>query len=121
MFLSRGQLIGAVVIAAILAIPIVTFVSAMVIFPILFFGSLAIAANILGPLLVLERGLRSHGRSFMADRLAAKGEFAVILWVGCAFGLSRWGEVARSMGAKNLPYLEVLFAPILMLLGVRIG
>lgn len=119
MFLTRGQLIGAVGLAAILAIPMVTFVSAMVVFPILAFGLLAILANVAFPLLIVERGLRSRGRVLMSNALAARAEFAVILWIGCAFGLSHWGSVARSMGANDLSYPRVLFAPVLMLFGIK--
>lgn len=120
MFMTRVQLWVAIILAVILAVPMVTFVSALVVFPLIVFAALAVAANVGAALLVLEGSLRASGRRFIPDASAAKWELSIVVWLGCAYGLSHWGDVARAMGATNLPYLKVLFAPLLFLFGMKV-
>lgn len=121
MILTRQQWIAAVALALVLAIPIVTFVSAMVIFPILVFGAIGLFANVAPLLLLAAAGLRRLGLPLGMGRLLELWQFCAIVWIGCAYGLSHWGDVARTMGARNIPYLKVLFAPYLLLLGQEIS
>jgi hypothetical protein len=106
--------------AIVLAIPIVTFISAMVVFPLAFYAILAIIANAGLPIAVLILALRPFGFDIRPGRLSRKWMYCSILWVGCAYGLSHWGDVASSMGAKNTSYVHMLFAPYRLLLGYSI-
>jgi hypothetical protein len=114
--MSGVRLRVALVASVVFAFPIVTLVSSMLVFPILFYAAIAIVANF-GPLAILA----THGLSRLGlrvDRAAVFEAWAYcsIIWVGCAFGISRWGEVGRSLGARNQPFFEVLFAPWRMLI-----
>lgn len=119
--MSRTRLTIVIVAALIFAIPFVTFISMMVVFPILFYGLIAAVANFGPPLLLVAFGLERTGWQVKAQGLFETWQVCGILWVGCAFGISRWGDVAASMGARNMPFLEVLFAPWLLLLGYEVG
>lgn len=118
MLLTRAQLIVSVGAALVLAIPVVTFVSAMVLFPLLFFAALAITAN-LGLLVAgAMKALQAAGvRRSVPLALVQKWQMCSIMWLGCAFGLSHWGSAARSLGARDLPYFNVLFSPVLFAMG----
>ena len=121
MVLTHRQLIGATVFSVILAIPFVTFVSSMVVFPILVFGAIGIVANFAPPLLLLAACFNRLGLSLGTRRMLELWQFSAIIWIGCAFGLARWGDVASTMGGRNIPYLKVLFAPYRYLLGQPIS
>lgn len=121
MVLTRGQWLAAIGLSLILAIPMVTLVSSMVVFPMLAFAALGIFANA-GPVLLLAAaGLRRTGLSLDTSSLIEKWQFCAVVWVGCAYGLSHWGDVGSTIGARNLPYLKVLFAPCFYLLGQPIS
>ena len=119
---SRLSLRVSIIAGLVFAIPFVTFVSALVVFPMLFYFALALVANI---------GLPVVATLYMARRDSFPGETpsplfmfwrnCSIMWVGCAFGMAHWGDVASTMGASNIPYWKVLFAPYLWLLGVPIS
>jgi hypothetical protein len=109
--MSRTRLITACIGAAVMAIPLFSVVSAMVVFPLALYGLMAIVANFgLLVVLVLE-GLSRYGIRLDARSMAETWAYYSIMWVGCAFGLSRWGDAGASMGLRNTPYFEVLFAP----------
>lgn len=107
--------------ALLLAIPIVSFVSGLVVFPILFYGLVAIVANAGLPLVLVAGGLRSLGVTIGSPRLFEGWARCSVLWLGCAYGLAHWGDAGATMGARNIPYLHVLFAPYRYLLGYPVG
>lgn len=113
MVLSRPRWIAALALSLILAIPITTLIASMVVFPILAFGALGIFANTAPLLLLAAAGLRRMGLALNMHRLLEAWQFSAVVWIGCAYGLSRWGEVGQTLGARNLPYFKVLFAPYL--------
>ena len=117
MVLSRRQWIAAIALSLILAIPLVTLISSFVVFPLLVFAALGIFANAAPVLLLAAEGLRRMGLRVDSTRLLEKWLFCAVLWIGCAYGLSHWGDAGSTIGARNLPYLKVLFAPYLYLLG----
>lgn len=120
MVLTRWRLIAAIVLSLVLAIPHVTLIASLVVFPIFVFGALGIFANV-GPILLLAvAGLRRIGLRLDSARLLEKWQFCAVLWIGCAYGLSHWGEAGQTLGAHNIPYLKVLFAPYLYLLGLPV-
>jgi hypothetical protein len=114
--MSRLRLSVAVIASVILAFPLVTLASSLVVFPMLFYFGIGIFANF-GPIVILVLALLSRlGLSVNRDALVEAWIFCSIIWIGCAFGLSRWGEVGRTLGAKNHPYFDVLFFPWHMLI-----
>lgn len=118
---GRFPLIAAFCVAGVFAVPIVTFVSAMVVFPILFYGALAIFVNVGLLALPIAYSLRRFGVFSMSPALWQKWILSAIVWSGCAFGIAHWGDVGATMGATNTPFLKVFFAPVLMLFGYQIG
>lgn len=118
---SRGKLIRAGCIAAVFAIPIVTLVSCFVVFPILFYGALAIFVNAGPVILLIAFALARTGMRVDFERLWHGWVQCAIIWTGCAVGFSRWGDAGASIGARNQPFLEVFFAPILLSLGYQLG
>ncbi|MCB1521518.1 MAG: hypothetical protein KDJ37_13210 [Hyphomicrobiaceae bacterium] len=116
----RSQLITAFGLALVFAIPMVTLISCMVVFPILFYGALAIFVNVGLLALPLVLGLDLAGLAIVSENARNKWILATIIWTGCAVGISNWGA-ASSIGGKDTPFLEVFFAPIVMLLGFKIG
>lgn len=119
--MSRVRLYTAIVAAIILAIPVVTFVSALVVFPLLVYALFAIVANFAPLVILAARGARKLGRNVDVSQVVEAWKYSAIIWVGCAFGLSRWGDVASTMGATNTPYLKVLLAPYLFILGIPVA
>lgn len=117
MALTRGQWIASVLLSLVLAFPMTTLISSMVIFPLLAFGLLAVMANTGPILLIIVAGLRRFGWAPDWPRLLPMWQASAILWIGCAYGLSHWGDVGSSIGAKNSSYLKMLFAPWLFLAG----
>ena len=114
--MSRLRLSVALIASVILAFPLVTLVSSFVVCPMLFYFAIGIFANF-GPIVILMVHLLSRlGLSINRDALAEAWIFCSIIWIGCAFGLSRWGDVGRTLGASNQPYFEVLFFPWHMLI-----
>ncbi len=105
--------------AVLLAIPSVSFGCGMLLFPLLVHLAVAVIANFGPVFLALIAGVRQLGMN-----ISISGYFIVwlncgILWVGGAYGLSRWGDVAAAMGAKNKPFWDVLIYPWLVLFGVN--
>jgi hypothetical protein len=109
--MSRTRLIVAVVASAVLAVPMVTFVSALVVFPLLFYAGLAIVACYAPLAILATSAFERNGPRLRTARLIETWQYCSIIWVGCAFGLSRWGYAASSMGGRNEPYLKVLLFP----------
>jgi hypothetical protein len=119
--MTRSRLILAGVIAAFFAIPMVTLVSMMVIFPIIFYAVIAAIANF-GPLVLLAMyDLQRLGYRVDPQPAFEAWVTCSIIWVGCAFGFAHWGDVGSTIGARNMPYFEVLFAPYRLLLGLPVG
>ena len=119
--MTKSRLIFAGVIAAIFAIPMVTLVSMMVVFPIIFYAVIAAIANF-GPLVLLPMyGLQRLGYRVDPTPAFEGWLYCSIIWVGCAFGFAHWGDVGASIGARNMPYFDVLFAPYRLLLGYVLG
>lgn len=106
--------------ALFLAIPFITFISALVVFPLALYAMFAIVANA-GFVIMAAAALLQWAdvRLPLAPALIAKWRDCSIIWAGMAFSISRWGDVASSMGAKNTPFLDVLFAPLLYLAGLQ--
>lgn len=119
--MSRVRLYFAIAVALVLAIPIVTFISAMVVFPLALYAFFAVVANVAPLGIAAIHGLNRFGWTFNPARLVETWRFCGIIWIGCAYGLSHWGDVAASMGGRNLPYFKVLFAPYLLALGLPIA
>lgn len=117
----RSHLIIAFCIAAVFAVPLVTFVSCLVVFPIVFYGALAVAVNVGLILLPLAVFLDWSGIYRVDAEVWHKWLLAAIIWTGCAIGFANWGVVASTMGAKNKPFLDVFFSPILLVLGYPVG
>lgn len=117
MALSRAKLIIAIAFSLIFAIPAVTLVSAFVVFPIFVYGALGIFVNAAPVLLLAAAGLQRMGLRLNPTPLFEKWQLAAVLWLGCAWGLSHWGDAGSTLGARNLPYFKVLFAPWFYLLG----
>jgi hypothetical protein len=114
----RNQLAFAGVLAGIFAIPAVTLVSCMVVFPIAFYAVIAAIANFTPIFLLFASCLRRWNFAFVdIPTLWQKWLFFAIIWSGCAYGFSHWGDVASTMGARNYPYLDIWFAPFLWPLG----
>jgi hypothetical protein len=113
MTVDGQKLLISFICSAVLAVPLVSFISGIVVFPVLIYLALALIANFL-PIGVLAA--RVFG--FDWENMFATWIYSTVIWAGCAHGLARWGDVARSMGSKTAPYLDVLFAPILHLLGL---
>lgn len=103
------------------AIPIVTFVSLMVVFPILFYGYIAIIANFAPIPLLIVAGLSPASLPSRFHSFVDQWKGCAILWVGAAYGLAHMGDAAATMGARNEPYLKVLFIPYVMLYDYLIG
>ncbi len=113
---SRARLISAVCAALIFAIPLVTFISCMVVFPIAIYAAIAVFVNVGFLFLPLVLGA-SQGRWTVAkEQLWHRWILLTIFWFGCSIGFANWGSAASSMGARNQPFLEVFFAPIVMAL-----
>ena len=118
--MNTYRLTGAVVGAAVLAIPLVSFFSAMLIIPLLAYFACAAVANF-GPLVLAAlAGLHLLGRGPRLDWFFEAWLICTILWIGAAYGLAHWGDAGSPMGAKNIPYLKVLFAPYLLIAGVPV-
>lgn len=117
----RLHLIAALCLAGIFAIPMVTLVSSMVVFPILFYGLLAIAVNVGLLILPFAFALNWFGLCKIDQDLWHAWLLSAIVWTGCAFGFANWGYAGATIGAKDKPFLDVFFAPILMVLGYPIG
>jgi hypothetical protein len=114
--MSRLRLSVAVIGSVILAFPLVTLVSSFVVFPMLFYFAIGIFANF-GPNAILMVHLLSQlDLPINRDAMVEAWIFCSIIWIGCAFGLSRWGDVGRTLGAKNQPYIDVPFLPWHMLI-----
>lgn len=109
--MSKRRLITALVIAAILAIPSVNMLGAMLMLPLAFYVLFALIANF-GPVAILAvHGLAAAGLPIGHHALAVHWLFFGIIWIGCAFGMSRWGDAGASIGGRNEPYLNILFFP----------
>lgn len=120
--MTRARLIFAGVAAAFFAIPMVTLVSLMVVFPIIFYAVLAGIANFAPIALLVMYGLQRLGYRVDPQPLFEGWIYCSIIWIGCAFGASHWGDAGGAMiGAKNMPFWEVLFAPWRLLLGYPVG
>ncbi|NIJ40962.1 hypothetical protein FHS78_001243 [Parvibaculum indicum] len=118
--MNTFRLTAAMAVAAILAVPLVSFFSAMLIVPLLACFACAAVTNF-GPfVLAVLAGLRLFGRSPRLDWFFEAWTICTILWIGAAYGLAHWGDAGSSMGAKNIPYLKVLFAPYLLMAGVPV-
>ena len=115
--MTRSRLIFAGVAAAFFAIPMVTLVSLMVVFPIIFYAVLAAIANFLPLVLLGMYGLNRLGYRFDVQKVFEGWVYCTIIWAGCAVGMSHWGDVGSTIGAKNMPYWEVFFSPWRLLLG----
>lgn len=115
--MSRTRLITACVGAALMAVPMFSLISAMVVFPLAFYGLIAIVANFGLLFVLLLEGLSRYGFRLNAQAVAETWVYCSIMWLGCAFGLSRWGDAGAAIGGRNMPYFEVLFAPWNFLLG----
>ena len=90
-------------------------------FPNLIFCGIGAIANS-GPIAILgSRRLSRLGLPINHAAIIAAWLYCGIIWIGCAYGLSHWGDVGRILGAQNHPYFEVLFAPWRMLIGYLIG
>lgn len=118
--MNTFRLTAAMVGAAILAIPLVSSISAVFVIPLLVYLACAAVANF-GPLILAAvAGLRLFGRGPRLERLFEIWLICTILWIGAAWGIAHWGDAGSSMGAKNIPYLKVLFAPYLLIAGVPV-
>ncbi len=115
--MSRTRLITACVGAALMAVPMFSLISAMVVFPLAFYGLIAIVANFGLVLVLLLESLSRAGLRLPSRYVAETWASCSIMWLGCAFGLSRWGDAGASIGGRNTPYFEVLFAPWNILFG----
>lgn len=113
--MSKKRLYTAIIGATLLAIPTLNFISALVVFPLAVYALFAIVTNF-APILIV--GAKSLGMN--SSKLLENWKYFGILWIGCAFGLSRWGDAGASMGGENVPYLKIFFAPWLMLFGVPV-
>ena len=119
--MTRSRLIFAGVVAAFFAIPMVTLVSLMVVFPIIFYAALAGIANF-GPLVLLAMyGMQRLGYRVDPQQMFEGWVYCTIIWAGCAFGMSHWGDFGSAIGARNIPFFEVLFAPWRLLFGYPVG
>jgi hypothetical protein len=119
--MTRTHRNTAIVASVILAIPTVNFMSALVVFPLAIYALFAIIANF-GPLAMLvAAGLERVGLRIDWAKLFDKWAYCAIVWVGCAFGLSRWGDAAASLGGRNEPYFKVLFMPYIALYQYLVG
>ena len=111
---------SALVLAGVLAIPVTTLVLSAVYFPIFVFAAIGIFANVAPLLLLAAAGLRRLGIPLGTGHLLGIWQFFGIAWLGCAHGLSRWGDVGSVFGGQNTPYLKMLFAPWFYLFGLPI-
>lgn len=118
--LSKKKRNIAIAVAVILAIPTVNFISAFVVFPLFVYALFALVANV-APVILAPMALTGRlDASALGQKLLETWQYFGIMWIGCAFGLSRWGDAGASMGGQNIPYLKVLFAPWLYLFGVPV-
>ncbi len=99
----------------------VTLVSLMVVFPIIFYAVLAAIANFAPPVLLVMYGLQRLGYRVDPQPVFEGWVYCTIIWAGCAFGMSHWGDVGSTIGAKNMPFWEVFFSPWRLLLGFLVG
>lgn len=109
--MSRARLITACIGAVLMAVPMFSLMSAMVVFPLAFYGLIAVVANFGLVVVLLFEGLSRRGFRLKTRSVAETWVYCSIMWLGCAFGLSRWGDAGASIGGRNTPYAEVLFAP----------
>jgi hypothetical protein len=101
--MTKSRLIFAGIFAAIFAIPMVTLVSMMVVFPIIFYAVIAAIANF-GPLVLLPMyALQRLGYRVDPTQAFEGWVYCSIIWVGCAFGFAHWGDVGASIGAATCP------------------
>lgn len=117
MVLTWLKWISALVLAGGLAIPITTLVLSVFYFPIFVFAAIGIFANVAPLLLLAAAGLCRLGITVGTGQLLGIWQFFGTVWIGCAYGLSRWGDVGSVFGGQNTPYLEMLFAPWFYLFG----
>lgn len=117
--LTRNQLWVSCIAGLVLAIPLVSFMAMLVVFPILFFGAIAIVANFWP--IGIAIGSALFGNSRWLERTTQAWQMCAIMWIGSAIGISNWGSVASSLGAKNMPVLEVLFMPWIALVRYLFG
>jgi len=80
-------------------------------FPIAVFGLIALIANVGAPFALYDEWRRRGGEASFFRAAMPAWRFFAIIWAGAAFGVSRWGDFAGTMGARNTPYFDVLFAP----------
>ncbi|MCB1490869.1 MAG: hypothetical protein KDJ77_03565 [Rhodobiaceae bacterium] len=111
----RHQLIIALIIAGVFALPPVTLISMLVVFPILFYGALAIYVNLGVFALPVAYALHRYGIHSTSPQAWHKWILAAIVWTGCSIGFANWGTVGSAIGARNTPLVEVFFAPVVML------
>ncbi len=109
--MSGWRLKVALIASIVFAFPIVTLVSSFVVFPIVFYGALAIIANFAPVAILASAGLTRLGMSINRTPLIEAWLYCGTIWIGCAYGLSHWGDVGGTIGAQNQPYFEMLFAP----------
>ncbi len=108
--LTSKNLIGAIVVGGLLSIHIVSFFGAAAVIPIFFYIWIAVASNFL-PVVVFGLTVmqREQARN-LAKYLTVYWVYWTIMWVGCAHGLSRWGDL-DALNTQNQPYTQVLFQP----------
>lgn len=117
--LTRTQLWVSCIAGLVFAVPLTSLIAMMVVFPILFFGAIAIVANVWP--IGIAIGYALFGFSPWVERTTQAWQMSTIMWFGSAFGISNWGSVGSTIGAKNMPFLEVLFMPWIALVRYVLG
>ena len=108
--LTPMNLIGAIFVAGLLSINIVSFFGAAAVIPLFFYMWIAVAANFLPIVILVLVAVQRELARDLAKGLTVYWLYWTIMWVGCAHGLSRWGDL-EPLNSVNMPYTEVLFQP----------
>lgn len=107
--LTRTQLWVSIIAALLLAIPGVSLLCVMVMFPIIFFAAIAIIASFW--LIPIGIGYAVLGPSPWVRRMMQAWQMCTIMWIGASAGISRWDNAGAAIGAKGGPFLSILFMP----------
>lgn len=116
----KALIIVAALLGGALAVPFVSFIVVLLTFGIAMYVLLAVGMwAIVGPVCVLLYALLARFKiaTWHSFQITAAIWFsALLVHAGFSHGMSRWGDVAGTMGGKNVPYIEAFFMPLAFVL-----
>lgn len=113
----RALIVVAALMGCALAVPFVSFIFVLLTFGIALYVLTAIGVwAIVGPILLLMCAALAYFRIASWDSfkfVATLWLAALIVHAGFSHGMSRWGDVAGTMGGNNVPYIEAFLSPLM--------